>query len=41
MQKIFIKTPCQLESIEGKDIINSITVKYDDGKTEQIKLILF
>ena len=36
-KKIFIKTPCQLESIEGKDIINSITVKYDDGKTEQIK----
>jgi thioredoxin reductase (NADPH) len=35
--KIFIKTPCQLESIKGKDEINSITVKFDDGKTEQIK----
>ena len=35
--KIFLKTPCQLESIEGKDKINSITVKFDDGKTEQIK----
>tara|TARA_B100000401_G_scaffold419163_1_gene343571 strand:+ start:93 stop:1106 length:1014 start_codon:yes stop_codon:yes gene_type:complete len=35
--KIFIKTPCQLESIKGKDKINSITVKFDDGKTEQIK----
>ena len=35
--KIFIKTPCQLESIEGKDQIDSITIKFDDGKTEQIK----
>ena len=35
--KIFIKTPCQLESIDGKDKINSITVKFDNGKTEQIK----
>ena len=35
--KIFIKTPCQLVSIEGKDKINSITVKFDNGKTEQIK----
>ena len=26
-----------LESIEGKDKINSITVKFDDGKTQQIK----
>ena len=35
--KIFIKTPCQLESIEGKDKIDSITIKFDDGKTERIK----
>ena len=35
--KILIKTPCQLVSIEGKDKINSITVKFDDGKTEKIK----
>ena len=35
--KIILKTPCQLDSIEGKDKINSITVKFDDGKTEQIK----
>ena len=35
--KIFIKTPCQLESIEGKDKIDTITVKFDSGKTEQIK----
>ncbi len=35
--KISIKTPCQLESIEGKDKIVSITVKFLDGKTEKIK----
>ncbi len=35
--KILIKTPCQLESINGKDKIDSITIKFDDGKTEQIK----
>ena len=35
--KIFVKTPCQLESIEGKDKIDTITIKFDSGKTEQIK----
>ena len=35
--KINIKTPCQLVSIEGNDQINSITIKFDDGKTEKIK----
>jgi thioredoxin reductase (NADPH) len=35
--KIFIKTPCQLDSIEGKDKINSIILKFGDGKIEQIK----
>ena len=35
--KIFIKTPCQLESIEGKDKIDTITIKFDSGKTEKIK----
>ena len=35
--KIFIKTPCQLESIEGKDKIDTITVKFENGKTEQVK----
>ena len=35
--KIFIKTPCQLESIDGKNNIDSITVKFDNGKTENIK----
>ena len=34
--KIFIKTPCQLESIEGDTNIKSITLKFDDGKTEKI-----
>jgi len=35
--KVFIKTPCQLESIEGKDKIDTITVKFENGKTEQVK----
>ena len=35
--KISIKTPCQLVSIEGKDKINSIIIKFDDGKTETVK----
>ncbi len=35
--KISIKTPCQLESIEGDKNIKSITVKFDNGKTEKIK----
>ena len=36
-EKILIKTPCQLESIEGDTNIKSITLKFDDGKTEKIK----
>ncbi len=35
--KISLKTPCQLESIEGTEKIKSITIKYDNGKTEKIK----
>ena len=35
--KISLKTPCQLESIEGNEKINSITIKFDDGQTEKIK----
>ena len=35
--KISIKTPCQLESIEGDTNIKSITLKFDNGKTEKIK----
>ena len=35
--KISIKTPCQLVSIEGDTNIKSITLKFEDGKTEKIK----
>ena len=35
--KILIKTPCQLVSIEGDENIDSILIKFDDGKTEKIK----
>ena len=35
--KVTIKTPCQLVSIEGDKEISSITIKFDDGKTEKIK----
>ena len=35
--KISIKTPCQLESIEGDKDIESISIKFDDGKIEKIK----
>ena len=34
--KISIKTPCQLDSIEGDKNIKSITLKFDDGKIEKI-----
>ncbi len=35
--KISIKTPCQLNSIEGEKDIKSISIKFDDGKIEKIK----
>ena len=35
--KISIKTPCQLESIEGDKNIKTISVKYENGKIEKIK----
>ena len=35
--KISIKTPCQLESLEGNKNLESILIKFDDGKTEKIK----
>ena len=35
--KISIKTPCQLESIAGDKNIDSISIKFDDGKIEKIK----
>ena len=34
--KILIKTPCQLDSVEGNEVIKSISVKFDDGKIEKI-----
>ena len=34
--KISIKTPCQLEAVEGNEVIKSISIKFDDGKTEKI-----
>jgi len=35
--KVKIKTPYQIQSIEGKDKVSSIIVKNEDGKTEEIK----
>jgi len=35
--KILIKTPCQLESIDGDKNIEAITIKFEDGKNEKIK----
>jgi len=35
--KVLIKTPCQLDAIEGEENIKSITLKFDDGKVEKIK----
>jgi len=34
--KVSIKTPCQLEAIEGDKKIKSIAVKFEDGKIEKI-----
>ena len=34
--KLKIKTPFQINSIEGQDKIKAITIKSDDGKTEKI-----
>ena len=35
--KITIKTPFQLENVEGNEKIQSITIKEDNGKTEKIR----
>ena len=35
--KVSLKTPCQLEAIEGDKKIKSITVKFEDGKIEKIE----
>ena len=34
--KVLIKTPCQLDAIEGEENIKSITLKFDDGNVEKI-----
>ena len=34
--KISIKTPCQLESVEGDEKIKSISIKFENGKVETI-----
>jgi thioredoxin reductase (NADPH) len=34
--KVSIKTPCQIDSLESDKELKSITIKYDDGKTEKI-----
>jgi len=34
--KIKIKTPCQLHSVEGHEVIKSISVKFDNGKIDKI-----
>ena len=34
--KIKIRTPFQIDSIEGQDKINAITIKSEDGKKEKI-----
>ena len=34
--KILIKTPCQLDTVEGNEFIKSISVKFNDGKIEKI-----
>ena len=34
--KVKIKTPCQLNAIQGDKNIENITLKFDDGKTEKI-----
>ena len=35
--KVSIKTPCQIESLDDKTELKSITIKFDDGKTEKIQ----
>ena len=34
--KVLIKTPCQLDAIEGEENIKSINLKFEDGKVEKI-----
>ncbi len=34
--KIQIKTPCQLDSVEGETNLKSINIKFDDGRIEKV-----
>ena len=34
--KLSIKTPCQIDSLDNTNKLKSITIKFDDGKTEKI-----
>ena len=34
--KVTIKTPCQIKSLDNEKNLKSITIKFDDGKTEKI-----
>ena len=36
-KKLFIKTPCQIESINSNKDLKSIMIKFDDGKIEKIQ----
>ena len=36
-RKVFIKTPCQIESLDNTKELKSITIKFDDGKIEKIQ----
>ena len=35
--KVSIKTPCQIVSLDNEKELKSITIKFDDGKTEKIQ----
>ncbi len=35
-EKVIIKTPCQIISLDNEKELKSITIKFDDGKTETI-----
>ena len=36
-KKLFVKTPCQIESINSNKDLKSIMIKFDDGKIEKIQ----
>ncbi|MEC7099195.1 MAG: NAD(P)/FAD-dependent oxidoreductase [Pseudomonadota bacterium] len=36
-EKVSIKTPCQIVSLDNEKELKTITIKYDDGKTEKIQ----